>query len=310
MQRKPPHDASLIGRILLTLPVCVALTLAAAQLAYAQDQPSERTQEATKPQVEQPPAEVQELANRVATNISKLTAKRKVLVLDFRGPEKLWLPFSAWLADQFSVALERVDDGLEITPRSELAAAIAERHLPAKDMFDDKTAEGLAKSLGADAIVIGSFVAFGDGLSIGITYLTTAGNSWASAPPTQNVHGKIQLNPEIAAHLGAPLDSFRPKDGVYGAGEAGFGYPSCVRCPRASYPPAASTRRIQGRVVLEATITADGRAIHVKVKESLDSSLDEAAMDAVRTWKLKPATDPDGKAIPVRQTIEVTFHLY
>jgi TonB family protein len=62
--------------------------------------------------------------------------------------------------------------------------------------------------------------------------------------------------------------------------------------------------------VLEATITADGRAIHVKVKESLDSSLDEAAMDAVRTWKLKPATDPDGKAIPVRQTIEVTFHLY
>jgi TonB family protein len=304
------HIAPLVVRILLTISFCLAVVLGAERLAYAQDQLSEKSRGDIKPQVQQPPAEIQELANRVATNISKLTAKKRVLVLDFRGPGKLWLPFSAWMGDQFSLALVRAGEPLEIIPRSQLADAIAERHLPAKDMFDDKTAEDLAKSLGAEAIVSGSIAALGDVLIVGITYRTTARDSWASAPQTQEVHGKIQLIPAIATQLGVPLRSLRPKDGVFTAGEAGIGYPSCIRCPAAHYSAAASQRRIEGRVVLEAIVNTNGSAAHVKVTKSLESSLDEEAVRAVRTWKLKPATDPDGNAIPVRQTIEVTFHLY
>jgi TonB family protein len=239
-----------------------------------------------------------------------LTAKRKVLVLDFRGPEKLWLPFSAWLADQFSVALERAGQPLEIISRFQLAAAIAERHLAAKDTFDNKTAGGLADSFGADVIVSGSFVAIGDGLSVGVTYRTNSRDSWASVPPTQDGRGKIKVIPEITAELGVPLDSLRPKDGLFKAGEAGIWYPSCVRCSAASYPPSASQRRIEGQVVLEATVTADGRVIQVTVKKSLDPSLDEEAVHTVKSWKLKPATDPHGNAVPVRQTIEISFHLH
>ena len=310
MQPRPLHIAPLILRILQTISFCLAVILGAGQLSYAQDQPSEKLPGDNNPPVQQPPGEIQALANRVATNISRLTAKRKVLVLDFRGPERIWLPFSAWLADQFWVALVRTGEPLEFIPRSQLADAIAARHLAAKDTFDDKTAEGFAKSLGADAIVTGSFVAFGDGLSVGITYRTTAGNSWASAPPTQNIHGKIQLIPDIATHLGTPLDSLRPKDGAYRAAEAGFGFPACVRCPHPHYPPAASQRKVQGVITLEAIVTADGDVTHIKVLKAVDPALDKAAIDAVRTWKLKPATDPDGNAVPVRQTIEVTFHLY
>ncbi len=311
MQPRPLYIAPLAVRIHLAISFCIALTLfGPTPQADAQDQASERSQGDTKPQVQQPPAEIQSLANQVASNLSKLTRKRKILVLDFRGPDKLSLPFSVWLADQFSVALEGAGQPLEIIPRSQLAAAIVGRGLAAKDTFDDKTAEGLAKSLGAEAIVSGSFVALGDGLSVGVIYRTNSRDSWASAPQTQDVHGKIQLIPEIAVQLGVPLAALRPKDGVFNAGEARIGYPSCVRCPAPHFPPAASQRRINGQVVLEATVTADGHAIKVKVKQSFDSSLDKEAVDAVRTWKLKPATDTDGNAVPVRQTIEITFHLY
>ena len=57
-------------------------------------------------------------------------------------------------------------------------------------------------------------------------------------------------------------------------------------------------------------ITADGRATDIHVAKGLGLGLDEKAVEAVRTWRFRPALGPDGKPASVRQTIEVTFHLY
>jgi hypothetical protein len=120
------------------------------------------------------------LANQIAGNLSQVTRKREILVLDFGGPEELSLPFSVWLADQFSVALKRAGQPLKIIPRSQLPAAIRVRGLVATDTFDDKTAEGLAKSLGGEGIVSAGFVALGGGLSVGVIYHTNSRDSWVS----------------------------------------------------------------------------------------------------------------------------------
>jgi TonB family protein len=309
MQSRPLQITHLVVRILLAICSSVALTLGAASRTRAKNQPGGQVLGDIKPPAQEPPAEVQALANRLAYFIST-SCPKKVLVLDFKGPDKSWSPFSAWMGDQFLVALERAGQPLEIMPRSQLTAAISERHLAPKDTFDPKIAEVLAKSLEADVIVTGSFVAIGNGLGIGVTYRTSSRDSWTSPPQTDDARGKIQVIPEIAAQLGAPLDSFRPKDGVYTAGEGGIGYPSCVHCPRAYYTDAATKRNVQGTVVLEAIVNTNGSAAHMKVTKSLESSLDDEAVRAVRTWKLKPATDPDGNAVPVLQRIDVTFHLY
>jgi hypothetical protein len=67
---------------------------------------------------------------------------------------------------------------------------------------------------------------------------------------------------------------------------------------------------MNGQVVLEATGTADGHPIKLKVRKSLDSSLDEAGVNATRTGILNRATDTDGNVVPVRQTIEISFDVY
>jgi periplasmic protein TonB len=46
------------------------------------------------------------------------------------------------------------------------------------------------------------------------------------------------------------------------------------------------------------------------VVKGLGLGLDEKAIEAVRTWRFRPAAGPNGHPAPVRQTIEVTFHLY
>jgi periplasmic protein TonB len=94
------------------------------------------------------------------------------------------------------------------------------------------------------------------------------------------------------------------------AGTGGFGYPACLYCPQAQYSDEAVKAKYQGTVSILAVITPDGRATDIHVIKGLGLGLDEKAIEAVRTWRFRPALGPNGQPAAVRQIIEVTFHLY
>ncbi len=107
-----------------------------------------------------------------------------------------------------------------------------------------------------------------------------------------------------------PGEGYGTGGGTPNAGTGGYGTPACLYCPRADYSDEAMKVKVQGVVELIAVITPDGRVTDVHVAKGLGLGLDEKAIDAVRTWRLKPALGPDGKPASVRQIIEVTFQLY
>jgi protein TonB len=73
------------------------------------------------------------------------------------------------------------------------------------------------------------------------------------------------------------------------------------------YPPLAQAAHVEGVVILEAVIDADGSVTSVKVLRSIPM-LDEAAMKAVRGWRFTPAR-LNGQAVPVVMTVTVHFTL-
>ena len=73
------------------------------------------------------------------------------------------------------------------------------------------------------------------------------------------------------------------------------------------YPPIATAARIQGIVILEATIDETGQVVDVKVLRSVPM-LDAAAVDAVKQWRYSPAL-LNGMPIPVIVTVTVRFAL-
>jgi len=75
------------------------------------------------------------------------------------------------------------------------------------------------------------------------------------------------------------------------------------------YPEAARKIRLQGVVILEAVITAEGTVANVKVLKSVNPLLDAAAERAVSQWTYKPAT-LSGRAVPVYLTVTVNFQLH
>jgi TonB family protein len=74
------------------------------------------------------------------------------------------------------------------------------------------------------------------------------------------------------------------------------------------YTENAFDRGIEGRVVLRVIIRKDGTVGAIRVHQSLDGELDQAAIDAVASWTFEPAT-VDGDPINVLADIEVDFQI-
>ena len=83
--------------------------------------------------------------------------------------------------------------------------------------------------------------------------------------------------------------------------------PTKVRDARPVYPEDAKAANVQGVVVLETTLGADGRVTDVRVLQSIPL-LDQAAIDAVRQWEYTP-TLLNGVAVPVIMTVTINFTL-
>jgi periplasmic protein TonB len=79
---------------------------------------------------------------------------------------------------------------------------------------------------------------------------------------------------------------------------------------KAEYTQEAKDAGIQGTVVLDTEVLADGTVGDVMIKQSLDTKygLDQQALNAVKQWTFEPGTK-DGKPVPVRVDIEMTFTL-
>jgi len=74
-----------------------------------------------------------------------------------------------------------------------------------------------------------------------------------------------------------------------------------------TYPPVARQARVEGVVILEATISPDGRVTDVKVLRGIPL-LDNSAIEAVRQWRYSP-TLLNGVPVPVVMTVTVNFRL-
>ncbi len=73
------------------------------------------------------------------------------------------------------------------------------------------------------------------------------------------------------------------------------------------YPPLARASRVQGLVIIEATVDVRGHVESARVLRSI-ALLDQAALDAVTQWTFSP-TLLNGVAVPIIMTVTVNFKL-
>lgn len=95
-------------------------------------------------------------------------------------------------------------------------------------------------------------------------------------------------------------------------GEAGgpaVHYPICVKCRTPEYTSDARSHGLQGRVRVLITVSAEGGVQNPRVLGAVDGGLAHACASTLSGWTFKPATDADGKPVPMRLLVEVNFRL-
>jgi TonB family protein len=85
--------------------------------------------------------------------------------------------------------------------------------------------------------------------------------------------------------------------------------PHATYAPNPEYPKKESKARNQGSVVVDLIVDADGLPRDINVSRPLSHDFDEAAINAVKTWKFSPAIR-DGKPIAAQIKVEVSFRQY
>jgi TonB family protein len=101
-----------------------------------------------------------------------------------------------------------------------------------------------------------------------------------------------------------------PSDGRAGAMplSGNIAPPVKIFSPQPLYTEDARRAGIQGVVILEAVVDAEGTVRNVKILKGLPMGLDQSAVDAVMTWKYEPAT-LNGEPVPVYFTFTISFSL-
>lgn len=118
------------------------------------------------------------------------------------------------------------------------------------------------------------------------------------------VHGSVTIA-VTAAVLDEPAGQRATGSPVPIRVGAGVPPPRKVHDVSPVYPAAARARRVQGLVILEATIGPTGEVVDVEVLRSVPG-LDEAAVAAIEQWRYEP-TVVDGEAVPIVMTVTIRF---
>ena len=253
------------------------------------------------------------LASRVAGQIEKSQidpAYTRVFVFDFSNQgSKEFTKLGSFLADRFSESLAKQTNGFAVSDRKLLTAYLKDNWLDLKDVQEESIALALVRSMGASGVILGDLVEdTGHQLRV-VVRLAGFGPAWSD-------QAEFLLTAEMETLWKQALPAF-PRDpasiplepGILRAGLDGAGLPECVYCPPPDYNDVARAARFQGTVELSLVVTTDGRAESIFILKGVPFLLNKQAIDAIQKWKFKPA-EKNGKPVPVRVPVDITFRLY
>jgi TonB family protein len=248
--------------------------------------------------------QIDALANQMAAALSQAKLKT-VIVFDFDGPDEMGA-LGQKLGEDFRVALTKSGKGLQVQDRSQLLELLKKNDLVPANVRDAGTEQWLAGQTELDARISGELSKDIGGLKITVY----AHCNVKSCDRFYEFNTLIPLTDDLKALIRGRPKEYDEFASLPRSGQNGYSLVSCIYCPQAQFSAEALERKLQGTVILEITINEEGHAKDIKVKVGLPYGLTQQAVEAVKEWRFKPATSPDGKPAAVRQTLEVTFHLY
>jgi TonB family protein len=270
------------------------------------------------------------LAKDTAAAIDKVTKKGSpddtaVIVSVFEetpGPASL---LGIELTKDFDAALRNHARKFHVVSPDDLKELAASHNLPEAALSDPLTLKCSKSDLGLSVFVEG-FVEYGpDGVMMKVAaiqftprrYIFRGAQKFPISetmhqlmskrapfpPPFFTGEKEVWVNPSHPPVPDGEAIAVKPDDDVRRM-------PQCLSCPPATFSRDAVWARAAGTVLLRVQVSADGFPAQISLVRGFACGLEDKAFDAVKRWRFKPATGPDGTPIAVVVPVEVEFRLY
>lgn len=246
--------------------------------------------------------DLDDLAKRLCQQIARARIN-SVVVADFTTKDGAASREGHFLAGELSQGLGTHMRNLVVADRAQLSEAMSHNQILPKDLAAPDALGRLGTSLQVGAVITATVEASP------AQYLVEATLRNATDGTVLDSSQQLVKRPAIADGMVFLSSQASPQE-LAVAGENGVGIPTCIHCPTPVYTDKARVDRRQGNVVLVAIVTADGRVSKTIVTGNPGGGLADQATRIMSKWKLKPATDRQGKPLDVLVPIEVTFRLY
>lgn len=250
---------------------------------------------------------LEDAGTRIAGALTHAKLKT-VVVFDFSGPDNHLTELGLDLAANFRAVLTKSKPKFQVEDARQVDQALADHFYAPEIVLHPDWLLAPAQDLGVNGLVSGQLSVAGGKITLDISaYQCKDGKGIRSVTVSWPLSDDLW-----ALSLRNLPEKTRDSDNapVLVSEAKGYGLPRCLYCPRADYSKEALQHKYQGMVELVAIVERDGTIGDVRINKPLPYGLTAEAIKAVRTWKLAPASGPDGKPARVRQIIEVTFQLY
>lgn len=221
-------------------------------------------------------------------------------------------PLSSMVLGDLQSALEAHAKGFTVISADAVRQTMEKEKISNKALTDTGTNRCLASDSGADVALIGAIQPSGNKLTLSLSaYPVTKGKSFfedsVNFAPPPGLAGEKETPVQQSAKSASPASAA----GIPEAGEAGYKPPACLYCPTPRFTDDGFSARVNGSVVLDTIIGADGRASSIDVVDGLPCGMTQSALETVKdTWRFKPAIGPDGRPTAIHTLVEVEFNVY
>jgi TonB family protein len=251
--------------------------------------------------------EIEILATRTTERVAKSHPKQ--VFIGMRQGCILSTQLCEDLDSKLRTLLEAAVSGIQFSSKEDVVSLLKNHGFLSIDVFQDSILRTIVPTLGVDVLVVENLVWKGANYELSSkiidvrkdkevdTFTVKIARSGTDNEEKPVFFGESQDGPFLFA-LRGNSNHFPP-----------FRYPACDKCPDPIYPEEARHKGLEGTVVFLATVSEQGMAEQVGLIKSIDSGLTASALQAIRSWRFKPAIGLDGKPIAVRIPIEVTFRM-
>jgi TonB family protein len=282
--------------------------------ATLNDPPAQALQSSLAPTSQQQD-QLRDLVARVLHHADKAGCKKgtcTILVANFTGSSGSTSILGMQLADAVSKELASQQHAIKIIDRSRLQSFLEEQRIPADLLNTERAIRWLGKELGTTTVLRGTTEYRGGPLRVQMSLLSSvkdkAGPVEEFALPDSDTKSDLTPFEPFPKTLSSPSSSSAiPLIRV--AGKDGVGAPACSYCPSPMYTEPAREAKFTGTVILQLTISEQGRTVDARVVRGLPFGLNQSAIRTVGDWQFKPAMR-NGEPVTCMVMMEATFRLY